>query len=170
MAFVESVYAASVSFTFVGDVMCGSDHPHIKYLPKKPSQFFNNTLAYLSNADLTIGNLEGAIANKNAKVRYKGKRAYNFRMPPYTAKMLRYGHFDIMNLANNHSYDFGKIGLKQTIEYLNNEGIGVTGLKGKAFKTNVGALNIHILGFSTYYYHDNLLNLDSSRPVSYTHL
>ena len=159
----------SLTITFVGDIMCGSDYPSPKNLPPKPSAFFNSVKSYLTNADLTIGNLEGAIANKQVKRRYKGKRAYNFRMPPYTAKMLRLGGFDIVNLANNHSYDFGDTGLQQTVRYLQEQNIAPAGIKGLAFKTNIGKTNITVLGFSTYYYHNNLLEIEEAKKYIQSH-
>lgn len=157
--------AFSINLTFVGDIMCGSDYPSPQHLPPKPSQFFKPVAPYLSKADLTIGNLEGVVADKNVKVRYKGRRSYHFRMPPYTAKMLKTSGFDILNLANNHSYDFGNKGLKQTIRYLKKQNISTVGSKGQLFKTNVGSTNIHILGFSTYYYHDSILDLKAASDI-----
>ena len=163
--FLSVEFGFAISFTFVGDIMCGSDYPSPQNVPFKPSQFFKSVTPYLSQADLTLGNLEGVIADKNTKIRYKGKRVYYFRMPPYTAKMLKSSGFNILNLANNHSYDFGKKGLEQTIDYLKKQNINTVGIKGKSFKTNFGPTNIHILGFSTYYYHDSILDLKSVSEV-----
>lgn len=84
---------------------------------------FANVLSVLSQDDLTIGNLETTLTNvphpQPHQIRFKGK-------PAYTA-VLREGSVELVNVANNHSYDFGPKGYAETVDFLRQAGIGVSG-------------------------------------------
>lgn len=73
----------------------------------------------LSEADLSVVNLECPVTDRGEKV----KKPYNFRMNPAFVGALEHSGIDVVNIANNHIYDYGKEGLFDTISYLDSAGI-----------------------------------------------
>ncbi|HMA99413.1 MAG TPA: CapA family protein [Spirochaetota bacterium] len=151
-----------ITFNFTGDIMTGSDYPSPAYLPPSGFNVFRDTLRFLTNADITMGNLEGVICGRQTHSRKKGKHVYAFRMPPATAAILAEAGFDILNLANNHSRDFGYNGFKQCTNYLAANGINYTGIKNKPLYMHVKGVKLTVLGFSCYSYHNNINNLSKA--------
>lgn len=78
---------------------------------------------YLKDADLLVGNLEGPISDKGTNV----GSIYSFRMIPTTTQGLTYAGFDILSLANNHSFDYGRLALEDTLKRLKEAGINYIG-------------------------------------------
>lgn len=70
-------------------------------------------------ADATMLNLENAVTDRG----YQVPKQFNFRMPPGYTQVLLNGGVDIVNLANNHVWDYGVVGLQDTIAYLDAAGI-----------------------------------------------
>lgn len=79
-------------------------------------------------ADLAIGNLECAISTQGKPA----DKSYTFRAAPKAARALSEAGFDIMNLANNHSVDYGQEGLRDTLSALSAAGVGAVGAGGDA--------------------------------------
>lgn len=77
----------------------------------------------LRGADITFGNLECCLANGGKAVPKK----YNFRGKPENAAALREAGFRIVSLANNHSLDYGKDALAETIRTLERYGVRYVG-------------------------------------------
>jgi poly-gamma-glutamate capsule biosynthesis protein CapA/YwtB (metallophosphatase superfamily) len=73
----------------------------------------------LREADITFGNLECCLAFGGEPVPKK----YNFRGHPRGAMALAEAGFDVVSLANNHSLDYGKQALADTIDNLKDQGI-----------------------------------------------
>ena len=84
---------------------------------------FGNTLQVLQKNDITIGNLEGVVtASKNNAV-----KTYTFRFDERVLPYLKEAGFDYLMQANNHSYDFGEEGFKDTLSALEKYGIPTSG-------------------------------------------
>ncbi|WP_394803542.1 CapA family protein [Niabella hibiscisoli] len=85
----------------------------------------------LQDADITIGNLEGVIADSTTitKKCKTGNNCHAFRMPPHFAAYFKDAGFDFLSIANNHSGDFGDEGIVQTKKALEDQGIAFSGLK-----------------------------------------
>ncbi len=72
--------------------------------------------------DLTVANCEGTFSDRN-----KPRNGIMFPMiaPPEYAEVLKQGHVDVCNMANNHCLrDFGKRGTEDTAAALEAQGIG----------------------------------------------
>jgi poly-gamma-glutamate capsule biosynthesis protein CapA/YwtB (metallophosphatase superfamily) len=69
--------------------------------------------------DVSMVNLECPITSRGTKV----SKPYNFRMKPAFVEALPGAGIDIVNLANNHIFDYGKEGLFDTISYLDSAGV-----------------------------------------------
>ncbi|MGJ7030959.1 poly-gamma-glutamate capsule biosynthesis protein CapA/YwtB (metallophosphatase superfamily) [Niabella hirudinis] len=120
---------ALITITAVGDMMLGSDFPNALRMPQK--NILLPLADSLKSGDFLIGNLEGVITDAAVpeKKCSNPKNCYAFRMPPGTEKYFKDAGFDFLSLANNHSGDFGTIGLNQTMSLLKKAGIGFAGVK-----------------------------------------
>jgi poly-gamma-glutamate synthesis protein (capsule biosynthesis protein) len=77
-------------------------------------------------ADLTIVNLECAITSRDT-VWEGAAKAFYFGAPPAAAESLADAGVDLVSLANNHSLDFGRQGLVETLTVLRERNIAVAG-------------------------------------------
>jgi poly-gamma-glutamate synthesis protein (capsule biosynthesis protein) len=76
--------------------------------------------------DKVIANLEGPITSFESKTVLPGNKAipgFQFTFPADTASALKNAGIDIVSLANNHAYNFGKEGLGQTKTRLSGAGV-----------------------------------------------
>ncbi|MFN0157800.1 MAG: CapA family protein [Bacteroidota bacterium] len=77
----------------------------------------------LSTADIGMVNLECPVTTRGIAV----EKPFTFRMQPAFLPALKQAGIDIVNIANNHIYDYGAIGLFDTIEHLDSAGIAHVG-------------------------------------------
>jgi hypothetical protein len=116
----------------VGDMMLGSGYPDGSRLP--PGGECTPLLApvkdILVNADITFGNLEGSFFNSGppSKICSDPKKCYVFRMPDKFVDCFSECGFDVLNLANNHTGDFGEAACTNTKKLLDEKGIKYVGL------------------------------------------
>ena len=115
----------------VGDIMLGSNYPFEYLLPENDANILENTQNILKNADITAGNLEGTLFDTGGtpKSCNNPNVCYVFRMPSRYGTYLKQAGFDYLSIANNHSNDFGEIGIKETMKNLDNLGIKYSGIK-----------------------------------------
>lgn len=115
----------------VGDIMLGSNYPFEHLLPENDSNILENTQNILKNADITVGNLEGTLFDNGGTPKTCNNQnvCYVFRMPSRYGAYLKQAGFDYLSIANNHSNDFGEIGIKKTMKNLDNLGIKYSGIK-----------------------------------------
>lgn len=136
-----------ISIIAVGDIMMGSNYPSNASLPPNDGQdILNGVNEVLNNADITIGNLEGTLLNSGGKAKDCGEHCHAFRMPEHYAEYLKDAGFDYMNLANNHSGDFGTVGRESTKNTLEKYNIKYGGLLDA--ETSVIEINNSKIGFA----------------------
>jgi poly-gamma-glutamate synthesis protein (capsule biosynthesis protein) len=80
-------------------------------------------IPWFSDYDITMINLENPLTTAQIPVEKK----FTFKAPPVYVAMLKNAGVDIVTLANNHIYDYGKGGLLETLEVLKNAGIQYIG-------------------------------------------
>jgi len=122
----------------------------------------------LRDSDITIGNLEGTLSvggSSKCGTRVSGGDCYAFQAPPAYAGQLRSLGFGDLNLANNHSLDYGPGGRAQTIGALNAAGITHDGLPGEIAIRRVAGRRVAILGFAPYPYDANLLDIPAAQAL-----
>lgn len=110
---------------FVGDIMLDRG---VKYMIEKYGQQdykfpFLKITPHLKDADLLFGNLEGPISDKGRKV----GSIYSFRMKPEAIEGLKFSGFDLLSLANNHIFDYGKLAFEDSLIRLKMAGIDYVG-------------------------------------------
>jgi len=82
---------------------------------------FKNIKDFLSGNDLLLANLEGSFTD--FKPRKLDPNNTSFTFEPKLVSLLEDNGFNILNLANNHVYDFGNAGFGQSRVYLDEAGI-----------------------------------------------
>ncbi len=84
---------------------------------------FLKIAAEIQTADLAFGNLESQISDKGTKI----GSIYSFRADPKTIEGLKFAGFDVLGLANNHSFDYGRQALSDCMSRLIDAGINPVG-------------------------------------------
>jgi len=78
---------------------------------------------YLTKADILFGNLESVISDKGTKL----GSIYSFRAKPEAIEGLTFAGFDVLSIANNHAFDYGREALEDTFLRLKEAGIEYVG-------------------------------------------
>lgn len=132
----DTLQSATLTMAFVGDVLMGTNFPNESYVTAdRGRSLFVDSKDILQAADLTIANLEGTCydgTEGEIRKQVNSKTCYIFRMPGDHAQNLVDAGIDIVNFANNHSFDFGMTGRKLTLAKMEEVGIKVSGIKGLA--------------------------------------
>ncbi len=84
---------------------------------------FSSVASILQSADVAVANLECAVGTGGTPA----KKAFTFLAPPAAAATLANAGFDVVNLANNHSLDFGAEVLTQTFAALDSAHVAHAG-------------------------------------------
>ena len=103
----------------VGDIFFGGGVTELTTV-KGRNYCFDAIAPAIQASDIAIGNLESPVCQTEIKAEYLAP-------PPNLLDGLKSAGFDAVSLANNHTLDFGKAGLEQTITALKERDIGYAG-------------------------------------------
>jgi hypothetical protein len=151
-----------VAIVATGDIVMGST-------PNLPSDggrsFFSDVETDLAG-DVVLGNLEGTLSTEGGSKCGKGStNCFAFQTPPSYARWLQEAGFTVMNLANNHAYDFGAGGLRQTTDALAGVGLEWTGRPGQITVQKVGGIRIALVGFAPYPWAQSLTDIAAAKKL-----
>jgi len=183
---------ASVRLAFVGDINLGTETLPDGIPPDSGRGMLDRARPSLVG-DLVVGNFEGVLADTgtSTKCLIPSKRegvpkrrikpdaraaapttrpnCYSFRTPTMLAPRLVEAGFTHMNLANNHANDLGPAGRESTEQVLEGWGVRLYGPLGRITVDTVrregGLTTVGLLGFTTYPYAYNLLDIERSASV-----
>ncbi len=157
---------ATVSIKAVGDIIPGTNFPYNK-LPQKKELLFESVKPHLKGSDILFGNFESTMTDHPYSSKGGGGgMLFAFRTPPSYAKILKDAGFNILNIANNHSYDFNEQGFKDTIKNIDSNGMKAVGKRDQIVYKNVKGVNFAFIGFSNYgEVHNSLLELKAGAEV-----
>lgn len=114
---------AEIVVQAVGDVMLGG-----RWERTVAKDGYNWPFAQIADelrkGDLTLANLEAPLTKRGGE--FKAKK-FRFRVAPEAALALKKNGITTVNLANNHSMDFGTVGLNDTLEALHQAGVDWVG-------------------------------------------
>lgn len=114
----DSERSMHVNLAFVGDVMFADKVNGL--LTQHGYEYpFKYVRSYLEKADITVANLETPITTRGTAE----EKAYAYRSSPLVLPELKKAGVDLVNLANNHSMDYGVQGLLDTLDHLDAKGI-----------------------------------------------
>ncbi|MEC7946406.1 MAG: CapA family protein [Myxococcota bacterium] len=142
----------TVRLRAVGDMMIGTDFPSGVLNPEVESTF-SDVQDWLSDADVTFGNLEGPLCDGGKTSKCKpgapAGSCYAFRSPSGYKDIYRSAGFDVVSTANNHAGDFGVACREETETALASVGIAHTGRPGDIASLEANGLKIAVVGFHT---------------------
>ena len=110
---------------FVGDIMLDRGVRQMVYRHGEGDYSFPflKIQPYFQEADLLFGNLESMISDKGTDA----GGLYSFRAEPEAVQGLIYAGFDIVSVANNHVFDYGRQAAEDTFLRLEEAGISYAG-------------------------------------------
>lgn len=85
--------------------------------------YFAGVKAVFGAADLTLVNLECPFTERGEKL----PKRFNFRARPELVEIFKAGSLNVVTLANNHTMDYGTVGLDDTLATLDAAGIAHVG-------------------------------------------
>jgi poly-gamma-glutamate capsule biosynthesis protein CapA/YwtB (metallophosphatase superfamily) len=105
----------------------------------------------LRSADITTGNLETSVSRRGAPA----SKEFTFRgLPSDLTPLSRFAGFDVLTLANNHTVDYGRDALLDTVRYVHDAGIQTIGAGANEWQARrpaiveAGGLRVALLGYS----------------------
>lgn len=152
VAVVDTFAEQLTTLVFTGDIMLSRD---IGQLMERKNDWrlpFLYMEEFLRGADVTFGNLEGPISTRGVKV----GSIYSFRADPRSVEGLLQSGFDVLSVANNHMWDYGKEALEDTLVHLADAGIGTTGAgydeadAHRPFIQEVNGVKVALLAYSDF--------------------
>ena len=130
----------TITLTFAGDVTLGGEAKLVDepgsfaqvYEKNGPEYFLKNFADFFAEDDLTVINLEGVLSDKELSPVAAGKLGeYFFKGKTEYVNVLTAASVEAASIANNHIFDYGEVGLKDTIATLENAGIEWFGTRAR---------------------------------------
>ena len=144
--------------------MLGSLKPEGFLRPAKLGGVLDSVSHLLTDADLTLGNLEGALCDtgRTDKCPEDSLKCYAFRMPANYADQLAGAGFDMLSMANNHAGDYGLDGIECTQHNLDRVGIAWSGVPESTADTVVNGLSVAFIAFHSGGFTNSSLDIESA--------
>lgn len=139
----------SILIGLTGDVMIG------RLVDEKLNQVdyayvWGDVRPYLCSTDINVINLEAALTTSENSV----PKVFNFKCKPDRVELLKLAQVKVANLANNHSLDYDKEGLLETLQVLRAahiQPVGAGANSGQAqapVVLDVKGIKVGVLGFT----------------------
>ncbi len=146
-----------VTIAWAGDTTLGSSFGNP---PDNGFSVLREVAPVLAAADISAVNSEGTFATGGAsKCGGSGGNCFAFRAPPQNASALRRAGVDIVNLANNHAFDFGATAMGETVTALKAQKVAVTGRPGEITVLRVDGAKVAFVGFAAYRWSSDINDL-----------
>ena len=143
-----------LTLSFAGDCTIGTDES-FKYVNSFPemlkrqnnnySYFFSGVKQIFEKDDLTLVNLETTLT----KAENKAEKKFRFKGKPDYVNILKTGSVEMVNISNNHIYDYLKQGFDETLKTLKAAGVAYSGEGNIAYFT-VKDKKIASIGYSAW--------------------
>ncbi|MFI5735041.1 CapA family protein [Kribbella sp. NPDC051587] len=137
-----------LSIAFAGDV--NFEDRAGELLDKSPASAVGPVSGQLASADLAIVNLETPVTTRGAAQ----QKRYLFRTDARAVNALKSAGVDLVSLANNHTLDYGRTGLADTMSAAARGGLGTVGAGVNAsrayapWRTTIRGIRVSVLAFS----------------------
>ncbi len=137
------------------------------FIKKDIDTLFTNAISLFKNNDYTFVNLECAITDHDIAIEKYGPA---LKAPKETAEVLKTIGVDCCGMSNNHIFDFGKKGIRDTLSALESQGIAHTGFGNnyddsrKSLVISKDGQKIAIIAVCEHEYSYALENRMGSRP------
>lgn len=163
----DDINNSQITIKAVGDITFGSLYPKPILPPNDGKNIFDNVKEYFKNCDLLIGNLEGTFTTVQecAKKNVDNIKSFAFKMPLHYVNYLKEENFTVLNIANNHSRDFGQDGLNETIITLKKSGLEYCGLKDSVTIIERKGIKIGVIGFYWTPFFNDICDIENSKKI-----
>jgi poly-gamma-glutamate synthesis protein (capsule biosynthesis protein) len=123
---------------FVGDILLGR---HVEGLMEKHGREypFMNVRQFVEHADVAVANFEGAVPQKHKRAE---DFTFQFSVKEEYLDQIKESGFDIISLANNHAYDFGKAGYDNTLLRCHESGLHCHGHPYELQDTSIRTIEV----------------------------
>lgn len=137
-----------ITISAAGDCTLGVDYNYNTafndcYNAKGSAYFLRNVKSVFSKDDITITNLEGPLTSSQSRV----PSTFTFKGPKKHVSILTKGSVEVVNLANNHTMDYGQSGFHDTTDTLRKHKISYCHYGTIAYK-KVKGVKVAFPGFS----------------------
>ena len=145
---LKRIDTVKVTISAAGDCTLGIDsrysHNFNHYYSQNGAAYFlQGVKNYFEKDDITIVNFEGTLTESQNRA----NKTFTFKGDASYTDILKKGAVDVVNLANNHSFDFGQQGFDDTVQNLKNAKIPYCYNQTIAYRT-VNGVKVAFLGFS----------------------
>lgn len=131
--YYKQIHLREILISAVGDLTLGSNYAksypgsfYEYYDLYGPEYFCENVKLVFDDSDCTVANLECTLTdNQDPEIRQD--KPYTYKGYTEYTGIITAGGIDIVNIANNHTHDYSDEGYDDTIEALENAGIGYFG-------------------------------------------
>jgi poly-gamma-glutamate capsule biosynthesis protein CapA/YwtB (metallophosphatase superfamily) len=156
----------TITIKAVGDIIPGTNFPDYR-LPRDRNQLLPQAVrTHLQGSDILFGNFESSLTTHpySAKDIRRGQ-TFAFRSPPNYAQLFAEVGFNVFNIANNHTMDFGIVGFQDTVKKLEAVGIKTLGHKNQILYLQTNEIPIAMIGFTTYEIYNSIHNLETAKKL-----
>ena len=155
-----------ISINAVGDTVPGTNFMKEALPPDNGDMLFSNITSYLKDADVVFGNFESTMTNYPTSRKRPGNGLiFAFRTPPKYANSLKTAGFDILSIANNHSFDFFEEGFKDTAKNIEATGVLTVGQKNEIKYLTKKNIRIAFIAFGYTPNFNSILNLEHAKSL-----
>ena len=135
-----------VTINFAGDCTLGADSRYntlfnTQYNLRGKDWFFSNVKKIFKEDDLTLVNFEGTLTSST----HRAYKKFTFKGPKKYTGILKSGSVEAVNIANNHSHDFGAQSFSDTKAALSKANILYSGYD-KISYTKIRGVKIAMIG------------------------
>lgn len=142
--------------SFVGDMMFGR-HTEVNLKRKGPDYFFEKVKPYFDSSDFVTGNFENPILLNDKKDYEPLEKNIHLASKKDILPSLKKAGFSVINLANNHTMDYGPVALQETLDSFTDNKIPIVGAGLKEDEANnivyteIDGLTLATVGFTDTY-------------------
>jgi poly-gamma-glutamate capsule biosynthesis protein CapA/YwtB (metallophosphatase superfamily) len=135
-------------------------------LLQDPQTAFGPFARVLSAADFAMVNMETAVTTRGTPQ----PKTYHFRAPVSAYSAIKAAGVDLVSVANNHTLDYGRVGLTDTLDSARKAGMPVVGAGRDAaeayqpYRVTVGGVRLAVLAFSQVHELSSTWRATDSRP------
>ncbi|NJK36525.1 MAG: CapA family protein [Oscillatoriales cyanobacterium RM2_1_1] len=149
----------------VGDIIPGTNYPSNKLHPQKEA-LFSSVKPILGGSDILFGNFESTLTNYPNSAKNIGRGlVFAFRTPPEYTSILQDAGFNVLSVANNHSFDFFETGFEDTIQNIDKAGMKAVGKRDQIVYTEAKGVKFAFIGFSYFPVHNNMLETEAAQAI-----
>src|SRR5690606_9557710 len=109
--------------------------------------YFEPVAKHLKQFDHVIANLETPFVSHQKPV---GAKSAYISADPRDVQLLKFLGIDVVGLANNHIFDFGRGGYDRTVCTLRDAGIGYFGVENRSIELVDGTAKVGLHGYCSY--------------------